>query len=371
MLLDATTLHHYARGAAILGAGGGGSTGVGLLAALQAVEELGPVEVVPVTEVPDDGLIMPVAGLGSPDVTLEKIGNPRMGVWLREMIERETGLRAHAMMPGEIGGGNALMPVVWAAHAGLPLVDADGMGRAFPEMQMISMHLAGIPATPTVLIDERGQGMVFRDMDAHWLERAARAVAVAFGGFVTTADHVVTGAQARTSTVLGSVSRAVRIGEIVSGSRSDRVSSILEHLDGHALVTGKISDVDRRTTDGFVRGSVLIDGVREDKGRLVRVEIQNENLVVLEEGRMLASVPDIITVLDTQTSDVVFTELLRYGQRVTLVALPAPDIWCTPRGLEVVGPRAFGYDFDYEPVGSILAGLPGAPARSAPAEAGR
>ncbi|GLU50324.1 DUF917 domain-containing protein [Nocardiopsis ansamitocini] len=352
MLLDVNNLPDYARGAAILGAGGGGSTQVGLLAALQAVEELGPVEVIPVDAVPDDELVLPVAGLGSPDITLEKIGNPEQGRWLRAMIERETGRPVHAMMASEVGGNNALLPVMWAAHAGLPLVDADGMGRAYPEMQMISMHLAGIPATPTALVDERGHSMMFRDMDAHWLERVARAVAVAFGGFACTSDHILTGAQARTATVLGSVSKAIRIGEVISSARHDRIGGVLRHLDGRVLINGKVSDVYRRTVDGFVRGSVLIDGIREDKGRLVRVEIQNENLVVMEDGEILASVPDIITLLDAQTSDVIFTELLRYGQRVSLLVLPSPDIWRSPRGLELVGPRAFGYDFDYEPIGS-------------------
>ena len=42
--------------------------------------------------------------------------------------------------------------------------------------------------------------------------------------------------------------------------------------------------------------------------------------------------------------------MLRYGQRVSVVALPAPEPFLTPKGLESVGPRAFGYDFDYRTV---------------------
>ncbi|GAB3205452.1 DUF917 domain-containing protein [Marinactinospora thermotolerans] len=353
--MDETTLPDYARGAAILGAGGGGSTRVGLLAALQAVEEFGPVEVISVDDLPDDALVLPAAGLGSPDITLEKLGNPEQGVWMRTAMEKELGRPAHALMASEVGGSNALTPIVWAAHTGLPLLDADGMGRAFPEVQMVTMHLKGIPATPTALVDERGHQMIFRDMDARWLERSARAVAVAFGGFACTVDHPFTGAQARDCTIPGSVSRALHIGRVISETTHDRVATVMDRLGGHVLITGKISDVERRTVDGFVRGNVLIDGVGEDRGRLVRVEIQNENLAVLEDGRVLASVPDIMTMLDSQTSDVIFTEELRYGQRVTLVALPSPDVWRTDAGLELVGPRAFGYDFDYTPVEELLA----------------
>ncbi|MGN6380558.1 MAG: S-methyl thiohydantoin desulfurase domain-containing protein [Gaiellales bacterium] len=65
---------------------------------------------------------------------------------------------------------------------------------------------------------------------------------------------------------------------------------------------------------------------------------------------MLATVPDIITVLDSETAHAVHTERLRYGQRVSVVAFPCDPIWRTPRGLELAGPRAFGYDLDYIPV---------------------
>lgn len=354
MQLDEDTLPDYARGAAILGAGGGGSTQVALLAALQAVQELGPADVIPLADVPDDALVVPVGGLGSPDITLEKLGNPEQGVWLRELIERETGRRAFAYMPCEIGGSNAILPVMWALHAGLPLVDADGMGRAFPEVQMVSMHLAGVAATPTVLVDERGHKALFRDMAAAQLEHAARAASVALGGLVAQVDHVMTGTQARAGGAIeGSITRAHHLGAALTAAPRHRIPALLDKLSGRALVTGKISDVARRTTGGFVRGHVLIDGTGADRGRLVRVEIQNENLVVMEDGEVLATVPDIITLLDSHTGDAIFTETMRYGQRVTLVVLPAPEIWRTPRGLELTGPRAFGYEFDHLPMEAV------------------
>ena len=32
------------------------------------------------------------------------------------------------------------------------------------------------------------------------------------------------------------------------------------------------------------------------------------------------------------------------------LALPAPSVYLTPRGLDHVGPRAFGYDLDFKSV---------------------
>jgi uncharacterized protein len=98
-----------------------------------------------------------------------------------------------------------------------------------------------------------------------------------------------------------------------------------------------------------VRGSAVIEGTGADGGRVLRLEIQNENLAAFEDGEVIASVPDLISVVDQQTGAAVATELLRYGQRVVVLAFACDPLWVTPRGLEVAGPRAFGYSFDHVP----------------------
>jgi DUF917 family protein len=149
--------------------------------------------------------------------------------------------------------------------------------------------------------------------------------------------------------VEGSVSLALRIGRATEGA-ADPVAALVAAVDGVRVLDGKIVDVERRTTAGFARGSVLIEGTGADSGRLLRLEIQNENLVALEDGVVRASVPDLITVVDSTTAEAIATELVRYGQRVSVLAFACDPIWRTPRGIEVVGPRAFGYDFDYVPI---------------------
>jgi len=106
---------------------------------------------------------------------------------------------------------------------------------------------------------------------------------------------------------------------------------------------------------GFVRGSATAEGLDEHRGRLLQLEIQNENLVALEDGRPRAMVPDIITVLDAETGHAIHTERLRYGQRVSVVAFPCDPVWRTPAGLALAGPEAFGYEFGYVPVEQLSA----------------
>jgi DUF917 family protein len=356
-LLDPAALRALARGCAVLGAGGGGDPRIGLLQALQATEDLGPVPLVDLDELPGDGLVMPCGMIGAPTVHVEKIENGSEGARLRAHLEELTGRPVTALMPAEIGGSNGLLPVSWAARTGLPIVDADGMGRAFPLVPQVTMELAGIDVNPCVMTDERGNVIVFRALSGLWMERLARAAAVEFGGAAASAEYTMTVAQARRATVRGSVSLAIRIGQAIGAAEASAVGTLLAEVGAFRLITGKVSDVERRTTKGFVRGCVVVEGLGDDAGRLVRLELQNENLVALERGRVLVSVPDLITVLDTETADAIATERVRYGQRVTVIAMPCHPVWRTGRGLELAGPRAFGYDFDYQPVEDLAGAI--------------
>jgi uncharacterized protein len=349
-MLDPDSLRALARGCAVLGAGGGGDPYLGLLQALQAAEDFGPVPLMDLDELPDDGLVMPCGGIGAPTVSVEKIENGDEGARLREHLEFLTGRRVVALMAAEIGGSNGLLPICWAARMGLPVADADGMGRAFPEVPQVTMHLAGISPSPAVMTDERGNLVLFQTISGHWMERLERAAAVEFGGAASSTEFSMTVAQARGATVRDSVSLAIRIGETIGRADTSPVEALIAELGAFRLIGGKILDVERRTTSGFARGSVVIEGLGADAGRLIRLELQNENLVALERGQVLASVPDLITVLDSETADAIVTERIAYGQRVTVIAFGCDPVWRTEKGIAVAGPRAFGYEFDYVPV---------------------
>src|SRR3546814_12814101 len=86
----------------------------------------------------------------------------------------------------------------------------------------------------------------------------------------------------------------------------------------------------------------------------MEIEFQNENLVATSGGKILAMVPDIITVMDRDTADTITTEKLKYGQRIKVIAAAAPDMLRDDRALSFVGPRALGMAFDYEQVESLI-----------------
>jgi DUF917 family protein len=247
-------------------------------------------------------------------------------------------------MAGEIGGGNGVAPVAIAAELGVPLVDADGMGRAFPEGPQVAMHVAGLSPEPVFLVDEHDNLVTIEPTDGGWYERIVRAVTVAFGGTAMGADFVMTAAEARGATVTGTVGLALRLGRVI---RTHGRAGLVEASGGILLATGTVTDVDRRTTGGFARGTVtLVEGSDEP----LVVHVQNENLLVERGGRPLAIVPDLIVLLDDATGHAVPTERVRFGQRLAVLGIPCAPIWRTPAGLAVAGPEAFGYPHPYVPV---------------------
>jgi uncharacterized protein len=153
--------------------------------------------------------------------------------------------------------------------------------------------------------------------------------------------------------VPGTIGLAEELGRLVRETRAmheDAVEAVVERLNGFRVFTGKIADVARRTETGFARGEAKIEGTGDDLGSTLELRFQNEHLAALRDGQIVVSVPDLIIVLDAETGEPITTEELRYGFRVTVIATPCDRRWRTDAGLELAGPRYFGYEIDYLPV---------------------
>ncbi|ANY09304.1 DUF917 domain-containing protein [Pseudonocardia sp. HH130630-07] len=337
-----------AAGAAVFGTGGGGAVHTVQLAVESAVAEHGPVRLLDVDELGPDDLVITMSAIGAPSVGIEMLGASAQAPTLLAEVQRLLDRPVTAIMAAEIGGSNGVAPVGWAASSGLAVLDADGMGRAFPKGTMISMNVAGLPSGFAVNADVVGNVAVFRTVDMAWLERHARAFTVAAGGIALGAHYPLTAETAKGAVIEGTVGRAIAVGRRLLGS-ADPVADVAAELGAAVLASGKVIDIERITEGGFTRGSVTVEGVGPDRGRLLRIEIQNENLVVIEDGAVTVSVPDLVTVVDSETGHAISTELLRFGQRVSVLAWACDPLWRTARGIELTGPRAFGYDLDYVP----------------------
>jgi uncharacterized protein len=347
-------LEDIAVGAAILGTGGGGDPYIGKLLAQEAVRRRGPVQLVSVDELADDAFVVPSAMMGAPTVMVEKLPRGTEVIRAFEALGDYMGRRPTHTTSIEAGGLNSTTPFVVAAQLGIPLVDADGMGRAFPEIQMIVATMHGVKATPMALADEKGNTALIDTIDNSWTERLARTLTVDFGATSMIALYPMTGAQLKAGAfVAGTITLAEELGRLVRETRAahgDTIAAVVERLGGRQLFGGKIVDVARRTEGGWAKAEARVEGTGPDARSTLVLQTQNEHLVAIRDGEVVCSVPDLIVVLDAESGAPITTEELRYGFRVVVVGAPCVPAWRTPEGLELVGPRYFGYDVDYVPV---------------------
>lgn len=355
-------MEHLAWGAAVLGAGGGGDPYLARTLVLKELAAGGDVRLVGLHELADEAVVVPTAMMGAPTILSEKVPSGEGALRALRTLERELGAKVSATMPIEAGGVNALIPMLVAAQAGIPVVDADGMGRAFPGLHMDTFHIYGVKGAPMALANEQSHSCVVNAADNLALERLARSLTVAMGGTAFIAAYPMTGRQAKETAIPSTLSLGIRLGEALRSARARKQPPAIavtevtaQSIYGRAIVVfeGKVTEVQRQRTEGFLKGRAVI--ARQDDssdGQLV-VEFQNENMVARVGEQVVATVPDIITLLDYEAGSPINTESLKYGYRVTCLAIPTPEIMRTRAALDVWGPRSFGYDLNYVPLEAL------------------
>ena len=346
-----------ALGGAFLGTGGGGDPYIGRLMAEQAIDAHGSVPVLDVDTVDDDALIVPVAMMGAPTVMVEKLPRGDEAMAALRSLEAVVGRKATAIFCIEAGGLNSTIPIAVAATASLPIIDGDGMGRAFPELQMVSMSMFDVRACPMAMADDKGNALVLNTIDNLSTEKFARVITVEMGGAGMIALYPMTGAQAKRAILRGSLSLITNIGRIIGSEQAanrNPADRLAKALDGMRLFEGRVTDVDRRTEGGFARGQASIEGLDAYQGRMLTLKFQNEFLMAeQEDGTPCAMTPDLICLLDLETGQPITTEQMAYGYRVIVFGLPCDPKWRSDHGLALVGPKYFGYDTPYQPIETI------------------
>jgi hypothetical protein len=346
-ILKESDLLPLSLGAALLGTGGGGNPYIGMLRCRELLRKGASVEILPLEALGDDDWIGSCGGIGAPVVGIEKIKQGQECFRALRGVEEAMGVKCAAIISAEVGGSNSIEPILCAAHAGLPVVDGDGMGRAFPEVQMSTFFIYGLDPSPAAIADDKGNVVVFKKViDMFWLERFARHIAVDMGAGAGFATAPMPGAYVKKVAVPGTLTQAIEIGETILDARAKRhdvIERLLEKTGATLFFTGKVADIRRELTGGFSRGEALLTGVGDHAGSKARIAIQNENLALWVDDVPKVVVPDLIMNLEMDTGQPITTEMLRWGQPLAVIGIPAHGLMKTPRALEVVGPKAFGY----------------------------
>lgn len=349
--IDQDSVDPIAIGATLLGTGGGGDAHLARLHLGDLLRRGKRVQVISADDLDDDDIGCAVSGMGAPTVSIEKLpaGDE---IWqaarsLQDRIHQQFGFIAI----GEIGGGNAIEALIAGAYSDLPVVDADPMGRAFPELQMDTFMINGVKPSPFALADGFGSTAVMHVPDPASAERFGRALTTAMGGSAALALPIIRGDEVNRFGIHNTLSLCWNLGKAIRDTahqHNDLMESIREYVPACLLFFGKIVDVDRRTTGSFAKGVVTIDGLEDFSASRMTIDIQNEFLIARQGTEIVATVPDLICAIDAEDSMPIGTESLRYGLRLHIVGIPASAKLKTRSALDTVGPSAFGYDMDYQ-----------------------
>lgn len=359
--INKVALAEITLGASILATGGGGDPEIGLLWAYNVVDQGKEIVLVDPELMPDDALATITGCLGAALVLTEKLPNGQELFWCYEKLRQYLGKPVQAVVPPEAGGVNTPVPMAVAGAIGVPVIDADGMGRAFPELQMTSFYIHGISPSPTAAADEKGHVTIADTEDALLAERIIRGAAMAYGGISWIAGYPMTGRELKKTAILRSISLAWELGrQIIDARRKhlDPIERVVSLTKGFKAFQGKIVDINREfgaeKTKGFSMGRITMEGIEAFKGHIATIDFQNEWLALQVDGDIICMPPDLICILDPVTAEPIRTDIVRYGYRGTVVLIPAHERMRTAKGIETFGPRYFGYDYDYVPVEELV-----------------
>ncbi|QIB65390.1 DUF917 domain-containing protein [Kineobactrum salinum] len=354
-------IQDMARGAVLLGTGGGGDPYVGELFVHEQIRKGHYPTVISSGELDEDAFVVSIAGIGAPTVILEHLVSEKTLLQLLARAEIFYGRRIDALISAEIGGANSMFPLALSAISGVPVLDADGVGRAVPQLEMTTFSIYGVRATPCILMDDSGNFVNVETSSDRMAEDICRVVTGAMGAMAFSAIYPMSGKQAQDCAVQDTLSQTLEIGRAIRRGREgagDVFEPLLAYLNSwegriaRIIFDGKITDVTHETRDGWHWGLATMCGI-DDPAQQCTVEIRNEFIVARVNGRTATVVPDLITILDRESGEPMTGEMLAYGQRVKVLGYSADPMLRRPESLEVLGPRMFGLDEDFQPIESL------------------
>ena len=389
--ISETDLDWISLGCYILGTGGGGSPYSSMIRLRTDLRKGAVVTVINPEDLHDDDQVGCGGGVGSPTVGIEKLPGDEM-LEAQHELAKICDKRITHMIAVEIGGGNGLQGMILGSstNMNLPTVDGDWMGRAYPtkwQTTPVVFNERSPIWCPIAMADGNGNVVTMpKTISDLNVERILRAALSQMGSHTACAEAPVTGAETK-RWLVEHISQAWRIGRGVARARKEnRVDNVAEAIidecggesAGRVLWKGKIVGVERMLRGGYVYGECIIEGIdvraaeqaignrpsAQFKGKL-KIPFKNENIAALKmrddgaeekQEDVLAIVPDLITIIDAQSGEAIGTPEYRYGLLVVVLGLSANDKWTkNPRGIELGGPKGFGFDqFEYKPLGTFV-----------------
>jgi DUF917 family protein len=346
-------------GASILATGGGGDPDAGLKLLVDGYVNRGKeLRVYDLDEVSSSSLVASAYYVGS--LMPERQHGREVDAVRRALavLREKLGYSVDYFIPVELGGENTAVALYAASSVDIPVVDADRVGRAAPEIHQDTLLVGGLKLVPASASTPSGTTVVVLDYGSvDEYEGILRRLSVLGGGYAAVVDGVVEVGKAIHVLVRNSITRCIELGRKVLEARTsgrDPVKTIAEELGGWVVFHGKIVRWEWRSEGGFLTGTLEVEGLKGFEGRRLRSFVKNEHIMVWIDDSPLVMPPDLF-ILVRDDGEPVLNNKVSPGMKVWGVAAPAPPIWRTEKGLELFGPRHFGFNYEYVPVEKLVA----------------
>ncbi len=269
-------------------------------------------------------------------------------------LENYTDKKVKALVPIELGGANAAACISAAAENGIVVLDGDYTGRAIPEIQQTTPYIHEKSLLPIVSYDCWGNKCII-DEAVNWrmAERIGKLISASGYGACGQAGFLMNGKDTKEVIIHGTMTQCYELGKMIREEREanrDPIKAVVNKLGGWVLCEGIVTKKEWEDRVGYYWGYHTFTGENEFEGIELKVWFKNENHISWKNGEIYVTSPDMIIVVDTETCEPYTNNKIEEGQKITVIALKSPDIFRTRRGIDILGPRSFGFDIEYMPV---------------------
>ncbi|RLI48969.1 MAG: DUF917 domain-containing protein, partial [Candidatus Thorarchaeota archaeon] len=273
-------------------------------------------------------------------------------------LEDHMDVKFAAVAPFELGGVNTPAPIDAAVKHGVPCVDGDYSGRAVPEICQNTVCVKGFSMAPMALIDWFGDmTIVDKIINYEMGERISKALSEVAWGRVGNVAFPVQGRDFHRAIIPKTLTKSYNVGRVIRESREsgdNPAERVVESVGGWVIFRGEVVERTWENKIGYMWGETVIKGSGMKKGSRLKVWFKNENHVTWLDDKPWITSPDIIEIIDSKTGEPITNTDIKIGDEVSVIAMKAEPVFREPEGLEVLGPRHFGFDLDYRPVEDLV-----------------
>ncbi|MDL2218610.1 DUF917 domain-containing protein, partial [Christensenellaceae bacterium OttesenSCG-928-M15] len=296
-----------------------------------------------------------IAGTGAPAVLRERLFRDE-ALYCFEAMQHAAFFQnknLKYLYSGELGGFNTFSAMLVAIVKDLPIVDADGCGRACPGLDTTLANVHGVPSSPLVVASAKGDSIVaypHDPFDGVQCEAIARSFCLSSGVIAAFGTWLANKQDLKNKLADGALTFAQTVGKKIleakqsKGSAAAYISTVLPCRE---LCSGVITGKTLETKQGWDWGC---NEITLQDGSKYYLDFKNENIVARDDrGNVHLTAPDHISVLDADTYTPLTNSDTKEGMRVQVLGMPVhKNWWASPRGVEVWRPyfACVGYDGD-------------------------